>query len=79
LTLLSLENEGSNSKGDPKACQYYQGYRVLTKRGLPILHSKHPKKQMKETDAEFTSNQWAADPCGSIREKLEEAEEVVKL
>jgi hypothetical protein len=36
-----------------------------------------PNKQLKESDADICTNQWAkaADPCGWIREKLEDAEE----
>jgi hypothetical protein len=38
---------------------------------------KQSSKQLKDIDADITPNQWnkAADPCGCIREKLEEAHE----
>jgi hypothetical protein len=67
---------GSSSRGDPKAWYYYWCFGVLTQRGLSWLLSEKPNKQLKESDADIYT-QWieAADPCGWIREKLEEAEE----
>ena len=61
----------------PKALHYYWGYEVLTKGGLLWLYPNDPKSNWKSQVQIFTPNQWteAADPCGWIREKLEEAEE----
>ena len=61
----------------PKALHYYWGYEVLTKGGLLWLYPNDPKSNWKSQVQIFTPNQWteAADPSGSMREKLEEAEE----
>jgi hypothetical protein len=53
----------------------------IEERGLKITRLAqlgiHPNKQLKESDAILTSTQWseAGDPCGCLREKLEEAQE----
>ena len=63
--------------GGPKAWHYNWGYGMLAKRDLSWLPSKRPWKQLnKSVIYIFTPNQWteAADSCGWIREKLEEAE-----
>jgi len=40
------------------------------------MPSERPNKQLRESDADITPNQWTeADPCGWIREEVEEAEE----
>jgi hypothetical protein len=48
---------------------------MLTDRSLAWFSSKRPKKQLTETDAYTTPNQWTEvrDPCG--KERLEEAED----
>jgi hypothetical protein len=59
-----------------KAWHFYWGYEVITKGDLSWLPSERPNKQLKVSDV-FALNQWAEadDPCGWIREKLDEAEE----
>ena len=61
----------------PKALHYYWGYEMLTKWGLLWLYPNDPKSNWKSQVQIFAPNQWteAADPSGSMREKLEEAEE----
>ena len=65
-------NLGSIPTGE-MAWHYYWCCGVLTNRRLAWLSSKRPKKQLSETD-EYTYTK-ALDPCGWIRERLEEVEE----
>ena len=54
------------------------GYGALTKKGTyHVCHLNDQTSSWKSQRQIFASNQWteAADPCGWIREKLEEAEE----
>jgi hypothetical protein len=68
---------GFSSGRGPKAWHYYWCYGGLTNRGLLWLPSERLNKYLKVQMQTFMPNQWseAGDPCGWIREKLEEAEE----
>jgi hypothetical protein len=60
----------SSSRGGSKAWHYCWGYGVLTKRVLAWLYSRLPNKQLKESDADISTQPMdrAANPRCWIRE-----------
>jgi hypothetical protein len=64
-------------RGGSKAWHYYWCYGVLIDRSLACLLSRGPTSSWESQMLILTSNQWrkVRDPCGWIRESLEEAEE----
>jgi hypothetical protein len=66
----------SSSRGGSNAWHYYGGYGVLIKRDNYDCPLKDPTSSWKSQMHLFAPNPWteAADLCGWIREKLEEAE-----
>jgi hypothetical protein len=67
----------SSSGGGSKAWHYYWYYGVLTNRGLLWQTSKRPNKQLKESDVDIYTQPMdpCVEPCGWIRENLEEGKE----
>ena len=59
---------GIQHKGRPEAWHCYWSYGMLADRSLAWLSFEGPNKQLREADADTSTNQWTEDmdPCGWI-------------